>query len=77
MASPDNSSNSTGPQRPSQAIYFPAFTWDYYLKNDETWDIGIIARRCNIKKGELVFSDSLKFMLSHVIEADYLLLQGH
>eukprot|EP00978_Attheya_sp_CCMP212_P016005 scaffold41642_cov52-Attheya_sp.AAC.1 len=53
MASPDNSSDSTAPQRPSQAVYFPAFTWDYYLKNDEKWDIGIVARRCNIKKGSL------------------------
>eukprot|EP00550_Attheya_septentrionalis_P010985 CAMPEP_0198304438 /NCGR_PEP_ID=MMETSP1449-20131203/57391_1 /TAXON_ID=420275 /ORGANISM="Attheya septentrionalis, Strain CCMP2084" /LENGTH=494 /DNA_ID=CAMNT_0044006961 /DNA_START=72 /DNA_END=1556 /DNA_ORIENTATION=+ len=76
MASPDNSSDSTVPQRPSQAIYFPAFTWDYYLKNDEKWGIGIVARR-NIKKGELVFSDSLEFMFSDVIEGDYLLLQGH
>lgn len=62
--------------RPPQAIYFPAITWDYYLKNDPKCGIGIVARR-NIKKGEKIFDDSIEFMFRDVAEGDYLLLQGH
>jgi len=62
--------------RPPQAIYFPAVTWDYYLKNDAEYGVGLVARR-NIQKGGLIFNDSIEFMFADVVEGDYFLLQGH
>lgn len=41
------------------AVLFPAYTWDYYVKCSKEIGLGLIARR-NIKKGELVFGDSLE-----------------
>ena len=48
-------------RRPPQAIYYPAITWDYYLKMDPDpkMGIGLVANR-KIKKGELIFSDSIR-----------------
>ena len=43
-------------RRPPQAVYFPAVTWDYYLRNDEETGIGLVARR-KIRKGKMIFSD--------------------
>lgn len=65
-------------RRPPQAIYYPAITWDYYLKMDPDpkMGIGLVANR-KIKKGELIFSDSIEFIFSDVREGDYLLFQGH
>lgn len=69
---------STAPpqDRPPQAIYFPAITEDYYLKNSDKTGLGIFAHR-NIKKGEPIFEDSIEYMFSDVIEGDYLLFQGN
>mmetsp|Transcript_43672 Transcript_43672/g.48578 ORF Transcript_43672/g.48578 Transcript_43672/m.48578 type:complete len:389 (+) Transcript_43672:45-1211(+) len=62
---------------PPNAIYFPVSTKDYYIKNDEKgMGFGLFASR-NIKKGKLIFDDSIEFMFSDVAEGDYLLLQGH
>jgi hypothetical protein len=65
-------------RRPPQAIYYPAITWDYYLSMDPdpAMGIGLVANR-KIKKGELVFGDSIEFIFSDIREGDYLLLQGH
>ena len=62
--------------RPPQAIYYPAINYDYYLKNDEKTGLGLIARR-NMKKGELIFSDSIEYIFSDIVDGDYLLLQGY
>jgi len=65
-------------ERPPQAIYYPAITYDYCLKMDPDPEmgIGLVANR-KIKKGELVFGDSIEFIFSDVRESDYLLFQGH
>lgn len=72
----DKNTNTNTPRRPPNVIYFPAITWDYYLKNDESTGIGLVARR-NIRKGKLVFSDSIEFMFADVAEGDCLLFQGY
>lgn len=60
------------------AIYYPAITEDYRLKMDPDPEmgLGLVANR-KIKKGELVFGDSIEFIFSDVRESDYLLFQGH
>ena len=65
-------------ERPPQAIYYPAITEDYRLKMDPDPEmgLGLVANR-KIKKGELVFGDSIEFIFSDVRESDYLLFQGH
>ena len=57
----------------TNAIYYPARTCDYYLKNDDVYGLGIVANR-PMKKGKMAVSDSIEFMFSDVKEGDYLLL---
>ena len=59
------------------AVYYPAVTYDYYIKKDATKGYGMYARR-NMKKGRLVTDDGFEFMFSDVDEAgDYLLMDNH
>jgi hypothetical protein len=63
--------NPTPPRR--HQVNFPAFTWDYRVvnKGGPCGGFGLVATR-NIKKGELVFSDSYEFMFADVQEGDVL-----
>ena len=76
MATPQPSTKPD--RRPPQAIYYPAITWDYYLKMDPdpNMGIGLVSNR-KMKKGELVLGGSVEFIFSDVREGDYLLFHGH
>lgn len=61
------SKTSTG----SRQVNYPAVTWDYRLHNSSNCGLGLVAAR-NIKKGDLVFSDSYEFMFTDVQDGDVL-----
>ena len=63
------------PTPPNQAVLFPAFTYNYRVAKGEL-GFGLVAAK-KIKKGELVFSDSLEFSFCDVIDGDQLLFDRH
>ena len=63
------------PVPPNQAVLFPAFTWNYRVVKGEL-GFGLVASR-KIKKGELVFSDSLEFSFCDVLDGDQVLFDRH
>ena len=60
----------------NNAIYYPAITKDYVLKNDEQRGYGMYANS-NIPKNKLISFHSLEFLFTDVQEGDYLLMDGY
>ena len=60
----------------SRQVNFPAFTWDFRLVNSSNCGLGLVATR-NIKKGDMVFSDSYEFMFTDVQDGDVLRFDRH
>ena len=59
-----------------QDVLYPAYTNDYRLVNGACSGLGMVANR-NIKKGEMVLTDSIEFLFADVQEGDNIILVGH
>lgn len=60
------------PEAPSQAVLYPAITHDYYIGKGNL-GFGLFANR-KMKKGKMMFDDSLEYNFSDVEDGDMLLL---
>lgn len=59
-----------------QDVLFPAYTCDYRIVNGACGGLGMIANR-DMKKGEIVLTESLEFLFADVQEGDHIILVGH
>lgn len=60
----------------NQGVLYPAVTEDYAVSNNLRYGMGLVANR-NIKKGGLVFQESLEYTFGDVEDGDYLVLDRH
>ena len=59
-----------------QDVLYPAYTNDYRLVNGACAGLGMVANR-DIKKGEMVLTDSIEFLFADVQEGDNIILVGN
>lgn len=62
----------------AHGILYPAATWDYSVTAKGKFGFGLLAAR-NMKKGEMIFSDSVEFTFADVVDGvgDHLIFNGN
>ena len=66
-------SSSDSRRRVPQDVLYPAYTCDYRVVNGISGGLGMVANR-DIKKGEMVLSNSIEFLFADVHMVDLVML---